>query len=316
MDAAAKLRTARYSPQVAFTEYLAVRRTVGDRPILVFEGKHCPHFYLGRVLNRLTGGRAGQLITRGKKTLLGLREVVSRNVATRLDEVLYFVDKDYDPSPSPSHVPDLYVTRGYSIENEVVRWDVLEQVIRTNFDIADADDNLAIGFIEAVYGRMLGMYLSTCRDAHRTVFVCRTNSISCMPGESIKDLVDVQVVAQQVRRKYETEQELFGLLRVDPSEQTRVSTLMQASASFDELDPVLHWRGKFHFSFVQIFLSQVCQLRREGAAPFARQAKIAFDAFSPSVWPGLFAAAPTPACLEAFLTEYTTRTKLRQAPPV
>ncbi|MFC7207507.1 DUF4435 domain-containing protein [Comamonas endophytica] len=145
MDRVDQLRAARSSPHVSFTEYLKLRaKSTGI--FLIFEGKQCPTVYVGwlRQLLKKCTELGAQIIARGKKNVLSLRELILKNPETAKDNNLYFVDRDYDVEPKSGSLPDVYVTRGYAIENELIDWNIIENFIRAYFDIADYYDNEAL----------------------------------------------------------------------------------------------------------------------------------------------------------------------------
>lgn len=293
------MRAARGVVQVAFSEYLKIRSN--DASVLVFEGKQCPVFYFGKFGGILGGKSVRQLIARGKRNVLDLRDLIKRNVSTSGDKVVYFVDKDFDLEPKPGDFSDIYVTRGYSIENEFFCWSAVEGFVRANFDIADASDEAALVEIKDLFHRSVEGYIKAAFDLHKVVYICRRNSVRCMPGEDIGSFFRFDWASIKFDAAYHDMGSLLSLLDVPESDRASVEAAFPLDSSFENLDPFMDWRGKFHFSFLRIWLLSLAGARVKGVAPFARSARIAVDPAHPSLL-GVFSGyVGAPPCLDPFM---------------
>jgi hypothetical protein len=308
MMRAEMMRQARSTVQVTFSEYLKIRTP--DAQILIFEGKHCPTFYIGRVATLLEGRKIGQLVARGKKNVLELKELIERNCSTKNDRALFFVDRDFDRHPEPGEFDDVYVTRGYAIENECIHWPIIESFLRANFDIADADDESAIESLKNDFERVAGFYANAMKSVHRMIFVCQRNSIRCLPGDDAVRFLEVNFSTHAVNTRFTSLEELASLLQVPPDQQPLAISKMPLAADFERLDWRLQWRGKYHFDFVRRFLIWAAAARIAGAAPFRRSAKPVVDPAHPSLLGSVFACVPTPLCLIDFVRVQTGKQKL------
>ncbi|QTD45829.1 DUF4435 domain-containing protein [Ottowia testudinis] len=294
-----KLRAARGGAHVAFAEYLKVRST--GLPVLVFEGKLCPAFYINKIVLVLGTLDHRQVIARGKRNVLELRDLIRRNLATAKDVVLFFVDKDYDREPTSGEFDDVYVTPGYSIENECVRWSVVEAYIRANFDVADADDEAAIASIRTMYESGWNTYVRESKDLHKAVFICRYASTRCLPGDDLGAYFRVNWEEGTVSATFGTQNELLERLQIGETDRSTVIAQLANALAFDSLDALREWRGKFHLSFVRSLLSHVAQRRIGGLAPFKRAARIGVDPKHPSLLAMMSAYVQVPECLERFI---------------
>lgn len=299
MTRAEMMRQARNTVQVTFSEYLKIRTP--DAQILVFEGKNCPTFYINRVTSLLEGRKIRQLVARGKKNVLELRELVERNLSTATDEVFFFVDRDFDQHPEPGEFDDVYVTRGYAIENECVHWPIVESFLRANFDIADADDEGALSSLQSDFEMAMSLYRDATKSLQRMLFVCRRNSIRCLPGDDVIKLLKIDFSARAVRERFSTLVELASELQVPLEQQPLAIAKMSLAEDFEHLDWRLQWRGKYHFDFVRRFLIWVAAARIAGATPFKRAAKPVIDPAHPALMGLVFAFVPTPLCLIDFV---------------
>lgn len=299
MNRVEKLRAARSGAHVAFAEYLKIRSA--GVPVLVFEGKQCPAFYINKIILLLGALVHRQVIARGKRNVLELRDLIRRNLATAEDLVLFFVDKDYDSQPETGEFKDVYVTPGYSIENECVRWPVIEAYIRANFDVADANDEAAVADVKAMYERGWYTYVRESKELHKVVFVCRNSATRCLPGEDLGAYFRVDWVAGTVSAKYGSLNELFELLQIGAQDCPTVIAQLSNALAFDSLDALREWRGKFHLSFVRSLLSHIAGRRIGGLPPFKRAARIGVDPTHPSLLAMMSAYVQVPACLESFI---------------
>ena len=185
MDRVESLRTARTSPQVVFSEYLKLR-TRHNGTVLIFEGRQCPAVYVGWVFALLAHAQLAQIIARGKKNVLALRDLIRRNKTTADHQNIYFVDRDYDVSPAQETFSDVYVSRGYSIENETIDRSLIGRYIHAHFDIADADDAASVESAEAHFDKLLNEYLTASRATHHFIYApdsrhgSATNSSQCV----------------------------------------------------------------------------------------------------------------------------------------
>lgn len=305
MSRADILRTARSSPQVAFAEYLKIRAK--GKPVLVFEGKECPAFYLAKLTGIVESVSVSQLIARGKKNVLALRGLIQRNGSTSHDVVLYFIDKDFDPEPKCGSYPDVYVTRGYAIENEIMNWGVVETFIRTHFDIADSSDEDALQEIRLWYDKVVKLYFAAAAELHKTLFVCRRSDIRALPEESVSKFLEIELEKPLIRASYSSRERLFEMLGIDCADRDLVAVRMKETPEFEGLNPVMDWRGKYHFSFLRLLLAYVAGLRTMGRAPFRRAARVGLDPSHPGLFAALCSTAHTPPCLRRFMSSLGSR---------
>lgn len=302
MDRVETLRAAREVAHVAFTEYLKLKPKINSNngSILVFEGKQCPSFYMNKVVAVMGGAATAQLIVRGKEKVLALRDIVQRNLSTTNDHTLYFVDRDYDDSPQPRDYTNVYVTRGYAVENEIFNWSVVEAFIRANFDIADAADYEAISAIENIFHTVTTGYLEATAPLHKIVYLCRRNKIHCLPGDNVVDYISIDWQTQAISLKLD-QKALYKALRIEDNNSTKLSELSTKNMEFEKLNREMDWRGKYHFSFLRTILIHLASCRGAGTWPFSRPAKCNVDPNHPGLISHLSAFAQIPPCLDVFL---------------
>lgn len=305
MERTDQLRAARNSPHVSFMEYVKLRsRCCGI--VLVFEGRQCPSIYINWINQFLRETRiGGQIIARGKKNVLLLRDLIQRNSSSRSDCNIYCVDRDYDSEPKQGTYSDVYVTRGYSIENEVIGWSVVESFIRAYFDIADSEDHDALAATGENFRQVFSSYIAESREFQRVIYICRTRSLNCLPGESAFSYLAVDWENATVRRTHASLDELLVALKINENDHAAIQQhLDSVEVDFASLDPALDWGGKFHLSFVKKFLTQLKEARISGRRPFKRASKVDSDPAHPGVMGTLGGFSPPPQCLTAFLRSF------------
>lgn len=304
MDRLEKMREERESKTVLYADYLKLRsRKEGF--ILVFEGKDCPTFYTHWFRSVNFTNIAGQIIARGKKKLLELRDLIKRNTQEN-SKTLFFTDKDYDEPIQPTAHDDIYTTNGYSIENELIKWELVRFYIESNFDIANDEDNISTDEAEEVFNRSIDSYKNASKEVHQVVYICKKNSIKCMPGNNIFDYIKFKNESNTFEKSYENLDELFTMLKIDSEHRENIKQLLAADQSFKDLDPIKDWRGKFHFCFLKKFLSYLRDLRINGAHPFKRPVKINIDPAQPTLMGSLAAFSRPSQCFENFITRHNS----------
>lgn len=305
MDRVNQLRQARLSPHVSFTEYIKLR-SKSRGLIFVFEGRQCPAAYISwlQPLLRNCFDSGGQIIARGKKNVLLLRDLILKNPQTACDKNLYFVDRDYDVEPKKGSFADVWVTPGYSIENELINWGVIESFIRAYFDIADGEDHEALEFAKDKFQAVFETYIEKTQELNRVVYLCCTKRVDCYLGDSVLAYIQVNWGVGTIQRLYNSIDNLLEILKVESSDRRIISSALEEADDFCALDPLLDWRGKFHFSLVRSFLIYLGDARKAGPPPFKRASKLTADPSHPSLMGLLGSMSTRPACLTSFFEDF------------
>lgn len=293
------MRSARTKVHVIFTDYLRTRRN--GVPTLVFEGQQCPAYYISKIRSIAGSVPLRQLIARGKRNVLELRNLIQRNSTTKQDKTLYFIDRDYDQSPEPGQFTDIYVTRGYSIENEVFEWSVIDAFIRSHFDIATSEDEDAIAETREIFENAKLNYINSTRFIQKTIFICRRKGFRITLGEDISEYFSLNWSNLSTTPRTADNSELMIQLAVEQEHHSLILELIEETCEFDDLDESMRWRGKYHFSFLRSFLTDLTSKRRRGEHPFTRASRVGIEPSHPSLFANLSINAITPACLENFV---------------
>lgn len=293
------MREERESKVVLYSDYLKLRERK-EGFILVFEGKDCPTFYTHWFRSLNFTKIAGQIIARGKKKLIELRDLIKKNIKGD-SNTLFFIDKDYDEQIHPTNSEDIYTTNGYSIENELIKWELIRFYIESNFDIASDEDNISTDETEELFNHSIESYKNASIEVHKTVYICKINSIKCLPGSNIFDYIKFNNESSTFEKSYDSLDELFTMLKIDNEYTDRIKGLIASDHLFNSLNPIKDWRGKFHFCFIRKFLSHLRDLRINGKSPFKRAVKINIDPAQPTLMGSLAALSRPSQCFENFI---------------
>jgi hypothetical protein len=274
------LRNSRKNPLVPFTSYLAIRGSsnrVSNAPVLVFEGMQCPQFYLAMLCKVYASIENQQIIAHGKETVLGVHKLIRTNPQTCNDDVLFFVDRDYDRSPEPGSFRDIYVTPGYSIENEIIDCNVVKTFIRANFNVDDCLDREALENIVNNFKRLWTSYCIASVDLHKLIFLCRRFEIPLQLPNKIDNILEIDIEQLEVRHLFDSIEALASFLNVDDHKFNCALADAALIGEFNELDPATRWRGKYHLEIVKRYLGYLADNRRRGLPPFSRNSNIVLD---------------------------------------
>ena len=121
-DQANFLREEARSPHAVFHQFvLLLGKCSPDCHFLFFEGSEDPAFYIGFVLARLDGREYHEFVCNGRKGVIKVNELCSRD-GRAFDRTLHFIDKDHCDLMSPEEVlpSRVFQTDCYSFENYLV----------------------------------------------------------------------------------------------------------------------------------------------------------------------------------------------------
>ena len=291
------MRSARNIPQVMLQRYNQIRSKNTGRLICAFEGADDVAFY-GALSIRLTGKSSyTPMVCDGKDGVLELRVILSRNVAADAQNVLFFIDKDFDGLKGHNPGRDLYCTPTYSIENLLIDIRVVETLMRGEYRCNDEDGDEEVRRIADLYKDRLEEFLVSMRGANQLIHYARAKAIRLSSIDNdIKKYVRVSLDAITQPNPATPAWQLVGLPHeVKPEE------LADCEPLFDRLDRVRDWRGKFIFSFFRRFLADLKEDRGSRAPQYFK--KRASMSFVPQgdIIRTLASIIAIPPCLELFI---------------
>lgn len=252
------LRLARKAPGVLKIKLSNIRSKYPDVVVLVFEGPEDLAPYTVWI-RRIDGDlRFESIVSSGKRQVLGFRAMLQSDRQKLRDKVYFFIDRDFDDLRGHSSGPDLFVTRKYSIENELVTTDVVRHLLGDLFscggDCEDRDKILEL------FQRVRRQFLEAMVAPNIRLFRGVRLGI---PGGPIEDAlakyVTVTLRSVLVVFTEDSLRELVPLEREPGSEET-----VEIDEEFRSLHPMYCRRGKFLYSFLVQWLDELADARRKG----------------------------------------------------
>lgn len=295
-----RVRAERESHSVALMEYIKLRQRF-DGIIFVFEGKQCPVFYSHWITYSQVTKKYRQLIARSKKNVLKLYQLIMRNEQESSRAVVFCVDNDFDTTRiSESDKPQIYITRGYSIENELLPWSTLEKFILAHFDISNDADNSSLENLALLYESNKINFFHATKIFNHVVFACRRLGVTCTLPNGLMDFIDFQFESQKFSNNISSIDEVFDLFKIHPDDRGCISLYIKQNEEFQLLNPEMDWRGKFNYDFLREFLIFLTEARRAGKPPFSKKSKPEIDPTHTGLFSALAASTLPSTCFIDF----------------
>ncbi|RYH54306.1 MAG: DUF4435 domain-containing protein [Alcaligenaceae bacterium] len=272
--------------------------------------------------SRISGKTLEELITRcdfklpfhvlvvdGKDMVLGLRRLLTESKEAILgDGVAFFIDADFDGLKGHDPGSDLYITPTYSIENVLANASSLRSLLNLEFKLYEEGLHNDLEPILELYSNALTDFFQKIRNVNRLIFFGRTKSreISNCEIRTIEDSSD---------RFFKFNRNTFLTTSECDGEKIKDLVVFDADfdlqavdaidADFEKLDPSNQWRGKFHFSFFNQFLSALVEDRNSANPKYFTKGKgrIRLNLATDSAFRLLSTACEVPPCLRAFFSE-------------
>lgn len=250
-----ELKASRGSSAELKLKLITLRNELPDDYILVFEGDDDRAIYFSWMRYLDANFQYEPFTCDGKKSVLKLKGAVDRDAGGLGRKVLFFVDRDFDDLSSIEVDDSIYVTDGYSVENDLVNADVLDEVLKIEFHChqAPASRRLVLAAFEDAYAA----FIEASSAVNFELFVARRYRIELEDDlpKSVHRFVDVGLHA-------------VTALPIHPSEIVRPIRPIEDSereasrAQFEGFDRRMRFRGKFALSFFMKWLEKLAEERR------------------------------------------------------
>lgn len=238
-----RLRESKSRSAVVQLEYINLRARIGNCLIFVFEGGDDKIVY-SQWFRRCSPMPAYEpFVCNNKEQVLRLHDALMRSLKSMNNDVLFFVDRDFDDLKGRSQSPQIFMTDRYAVENYVVCAEVVDDVLKNEFPchgLIDLRNDLVVLF-ERVYED----FLNHLRDFNFHIYVARTQGIE-LRGHIPDSLTPFVVICPDslLRVSYDCH-ELLPYMTTASPHQTK-----EAGELFDSLDPRRRYRGKFAYKFL------------------------------------------------------------------
>lgn len=292
-----RMRSARTRGVVALQSYNLLRSKVSDGVIIALEGDDDPIYYATTIRMIEPNFSWTPLVCKGKDHVLGLRELLDRNLDAAEGKTFFIVDSDFDGLKGYAARDDTYRTPSYSFENLIVSEDVLKQLLVGEFRCAPTSDEILT--VSSCFQERLNEFFTAMRLANQALHYCgskglRAGSVENKIGKYVK--INLEVVTQIYTAEDLTK--LVGL----PAD-VAVEEITEVSDRFDKLRPHEDWRGKYLIGFFVEFLAHLKEDRcNKSSALFFSRKSTSFDPRS-STTRILSSIAQPPDCLRAFVAK-------------
>ena len=249
------MRRARDSRAVLKLRLAAVRAKSAQVPILIFEGKEDVPVYIHWIRRVVETAVFEPFIAGSKSKSLQLLSSVREDAGELGKAVFFFVDRDFDDLQGLAPGNDIFVTDRYSIESYLCTREVVECFCVAELECAGSRDT--IQKLLAAFDADFDTFLESTREVNLRLFAARLHGLRVITKpEKIGELVEVEIGSVRTVADFDAS----ALIPTDPPlEETHIDA---ARAEFDELVPILRYRGKFTFMFFVRWLNQLCAERR------------------------------------------------------
>lgn len=235
---------------------ITLRSILPDTPIFVFEGEDDRAVYYSWTKSVSPTLNYEPFTCKGKAAVLKLKAAVDRDVNGISSGVFFFVDSDFDGLRGVDPGATIYLTDGYSIENQLVNACVLEEVLKVELN---CHGNPRVrGLVVDIFSDVYSQFLEASRDINFLIFAVRKLGI-----ETEDDLPSSLGRAVAISMHGAVRDEAISAEAVvRPCRQVLPDEFQALEEEFGLLDPPLHYRGKFALAFLMRWLGAVAADRR------------------------------------------------------
>ena len=251
-----------------FRNFINLRAKYSNNYILIHEGARCSFAYQSwfHKVNTNHANSSAHMHVNGKRDALKLHGLISKSKTHSNNNVLYFLDSDYNKLIDSERHPNIYLTDGYAIENEVLSANVVLRFIKQYFGLSGLHDHANSQKFRSDFDSVFEKYLRVARPVHFFVYFCAQKNTTCYLRDVrlCRDVLCIDFPNNDVRLKEGMVDGPFDVFKVSDEDR---HAFIEESRSFEPdfalLDPTRDWRGKFHLEFLVAFLGYLVEQRSE-----------------------------------------------------
>lgn len=197
----------------------------------------------------------------GKRRVLALKRALDRDKNGLKDGVYFFIDRDFDDYQGAEPDGSVFMTERYSIENYLVCYSVLEEILKIDFG---CDGKIALRTaVREMFEAAQARFNEVIRDTNFLLYVCRVNGIELPPvPKKFGRLLTVKLDGAAPG-------DLSPMHYLTPARAPTAMELQAAEEGFAKLEPNTRYRGKFLVAFFKRWLELLVNERNERRGPFA-----------------------------------------------
>lgn len=293
------MREKRGSLAVDLMKLIKQITTYDNSIICVFEGEDAK-YYGSRIDFLISGVERKNISCKGKSNVIRLRDNIARNTEISKAHILFFVDADFDRTPSTNNT---YVTPCYSIENLYAQSIVLSKIITDELGLTHFQDEKIISAILNEYEKFQKDSDDALCELNAWIYYINTyypDETLNLNSYKLEQFLLVKDVTPQRNYNKDDLPRLFNIKK-DVTDPLYLGSLETIKSS------ILHecCRGKFRIEYFRSFLDNVFNNARDGVGHFdGKKIKPKLNLTKQNILSDLSQYAITPPCLRTFLTTF------------
>ena len=291
------LRKARSTASSVFAQILQLNSKYSSPLFCCFEGEDFKYYGIRieqaktKIHDKLIPLKCG-----GKKEVVRLYELISKEVTLDKRDIIYFVDRDFDES-----IGDLknkiYETPHYSIENFYTTKCAFEKIISSELKIEETDPN---------YQFCIDTFITRQKEFHQGVLYLNA-WIYCQRKAEVDKLYLNEFKLNSLISNLTLDNASFNiydkgfLCHCLPNAIDIPDEDISIAMSILEIKPQEKLRGKFEIEFLYEFITLLIQSINRKDAPFNNSTKVGLNLSKVNILSELSQYAKTPDCLKAYI---------------
>ncbi|NKE43904.1 DUF4435 domain-containing protein [Roseomonas frigidaquae] len=294
-----KLSAAASAAEAILLSYIKFRGKSEKPYVFAVEG-HDDVTFLQTVVSKVHSqiSRAiGFFNCKGKSNVLTLVDLVEENRQLSIDDVWFFVDRDYDDLRGREPHRKIWVTPTYSFENILVSDVALEALLQGEYRCHGAEGVDDLIKIKKIFSEFIEDYKEKLGYLNQIIYYCVKNQVSVNP---LDEVISPRLRLQNFKIKWivDSEELLIAIPKASPLSADEIA---KSRDEFEKLEPLQRWRGKILF---RLFIDFLDALRTDRGTRkpqiFAEHVKMKFNPRTDTIRT-LTTIADAPSCLTTFL---------------
>ncbi|WP_299060532.1 DUF4435 domain-containing protein [uncultured Polaribacter sp.] len=291
----AKFRSARNSAASAFTKVIQLNKKYVNPLFCCFEGEDFK--YYGVRIEQLSSTEYDKIIPvkcGGKKEVIRLSELISKEETVKSKKSVYFIDKDFD-EPIQNEV--IYETPFYSIENFYTTKCVFEKILSAELKIEETNPE---------YKYSVTQFLERQQEFHKGVeylnawiYCQRKSNADKLHLNEFKLSKIINTFSLNSLSFIEYDKTLLksclpNALDIDDSDIQNARSILVADSQHN-------FRGKFEIEFLYEFLTLLIKNINKKEPPYKNCKKVGVNLSKVNILSELSQYAYTPICLKEYI---------------
>ncbi|MCT8124838.1 DUF4435 domain-containing protein [Alishewanella sp. BS5-314] len=295
------------SHSVKFLEFTRIHSKKEIKLICIFEGQD-EKYFSSRISLKIGQDKWSGINSGGKNVVLNLHEIISKHEIYKKSNYRCFIDRDFHYSFSNPEKDKIYITNGYSIENNYVSESVFKRILACEFNITEFNENsedfdkCIKTFNDRLNEHNKAVHKFNCWVKAHRLMENRNEAPRSLNVQSIKISALIDVSLDRVRRVYsDNPEELFKDYDNLILNQRFVE---EADNILNNLDVTLAYRGKQQLEFFRLFLTKLKEDRvAKTQRFFSKKGKVNLSLSKDNCISELSQYADVPDCLNSFFDD-------------